>query len=174
MCSPFRRTRRITRRVLVGHQAGRRTEIENILRDAKHGAALRHLPSGCQQVNTTWMGCADRHQPRRLPPPAHRHPRTRRWTARLGHPGGQSHDRHPATSTPVRPRPSRAPRRRAHPPPATGPAAPHPTPRPTDSSLTRPHQPRTPPEPAPEATLGSLTCPTFDNTHHKTPKRSTS
>jgi hypothetical protein len=33
-----------------------RTEIENIFRDAKHGAALRHLPSGYPEVNTAWMG----------------------------------------------------------------------------------------------------------------------
>ena len=32
-----------------------RTEIENIFRDAKHGAALRHLPSGYPEVNTAWM-----------------------------------------------------------------------------------------------------------------------
>ena len=32
-----------------------RTSIENIFRDSKHGAALRHLPSGCEQVNTAWM-----------------------------------------------------------------------------------------------------------------------
>lgn len=32
-----------------------RTEIENVFRDAKHGAALRHLPSGHQRVNRAWM-----------------------------------------------------------------------------------------------------------------------
>ncbi|MGH3833182.1 MAG: hypothetical protein ACRDRS_22575, partial [Pseudonocardiaceae bacterium] len=32
-----------------------RTEIENMFRDAKHGAALRHLPSGYPEVNTAWM-----------------------------------------------------------------------------------------------------------------------
>jgi len=32
-----------------------RTSIENIFRDSKHGAALRHLPSGYEQVNTAWM-----------------------------------------------------------------------------------------------------------------------
>jgi hypothetical protein len=31
------------------------TSIENIFRDSKHGAALRHLPSGYTQVNTAWM-----------------------------------------------------------------------------------------------------------------------
>lgn len=32
-----------------------RTTIENIFRDSKHGAALRHLPSGYQEINTAWM-----------------------------------------------------------------------------------------------------------------------
>lgn len=32
-----------------------RTDIEDRIRDAKHGAALRHLPSGNQAVNTAWM-----------------------------------------------------------------------------------------------------------------------
>ena len=33
----------------------RRTDIEDRIRDAKHGAALRHLPSGNRAVNTAWM-----------------------------------------------------------------------------------------------------------------------
>jgi hypothetical protein len=37
------------------HWYRHRTSIENIFRDSKHGAALRHLPSGCEQVNTAWM-----------------------------------------------------------------------------------------------------------------------
>ena len=32
-----------------------RTDIEDRIRDAKHGAALRHLPSGDEAVNTAWM-----------------------------------------------------------------------------------------------------------------------
>ena len=32
-----------------------RTQIENLFRDAKHGAALRHLPSGYPEVNRAWM-----------------------------------------------------------------------------------------------------------------------
>jgi hypothetical protein len=32
-----------------------RTSIENLFRDSKHGAALRHLPSGHVEVNTAWM-----------------------------------------------------------------------------------------------------------------------
>jgi hypothetical protein len=32
-----------------------RTDIEDRIRDAKHGAALRHLPSGSRAANTIWM-----------------------------------------------------------------------------------------------------------------------
>jgi hypothetical protein len=32
-----------------------RTDIEDRIRDAKHGAALRHLPSGTRTANTVWM-----------------------------------------------------------------------------------------------------------------------
>ncbi|MGH3831433.1 MAG: transposase [Pseudonocardiaceae bacterium] len=39
----------------IEHWYRHRTEIENIFRDSKHGAALRHLPSGYPQVNTAWM-----------------------------------------------------------------------------------------------------------------------
>ena len=39
----------------VEHWYRHRTEIENVFRDAKHGAALRHLPSGYEQVNRAWM-----------------------------------------------------------------------------------------------------------------------
>ncbi|HZM80027.1 MAG TPA: IS1380 family transposase [Candidatus Limnocylindrales bacterium] len=35
-----------------------RTSIEDRIRDAKHGAALRHLPSGNKTVNTVWMWAA--------------------------------------------------------------------------------------------------------------------
>src|ERR1035437_5784871 len=37
------------------HWYRHRTSIENIFGDSKHGAALRHLPSGHEQVNTAWM-----------------------------------------------------------------------------------------------------------------------
>jgi hypothetical protein len=37
------------------HWYRHRTTVENIFRDSKLGAALRHLPSGCPQVNTAWM-----------------------------------------------------------------------------------------------------------------------
>jgi len=39
----------------VEHWYRHRTVIENIFRDSKHGAALRHLPSGSKDVNTAWM-----------------------------------------------------------------------------------------------------------------------
>jgi hypothetical protein len=37
------------------HWYRHRTAIENVFRDAKLGAALRHLPSGYPQVNKAWM-----------------------------------------------------------------------------------------------------------------------
>ncbi len=37
------------------HWYRHRTSVENIFRDSKHGAALRHLPSGCPEINTAWM-----------------------------------------------------------------------------------------------------------------------
>jgi hypothetical protein len=37
------------------HWYRHRTAIENMFRDAKHGAALRHLPSGYPEVNKAWM-----------------------------------------------------------------------------------------------------------------------
>jgi hypothetical protein len=42
----------------VEHWYRHRTTIENIFRDSKHGAALRHLPSGYPEVNTAWMWAA--------------------------------------------------------------------------------------------------------------------
>jgi hypothetical protein len=41
--------------VAVEHWYRQRTTIENIFRDSKHGAALRHLPSGYKEINTAWM-----------------------------------------------------------------------------------------------------------------------
>jgi hypothetical protein len=40
---------------VVEHWYRHRTAIENVFRDAKIGAALRHLPSGYPQVNKAWM-----------------------------------------------------------------------------------------------------------------------
>jgi hypothetical protein len=39
----------------VEHWYRHRTTVENIFRDSKLGAALRHLPSGYHQVNMAWM-----------------------------------------------------------------------------------------------------------------------
>jgi Transposase DDE domain group 1 len=39
----------------VEHWYRHRTQVENIFRDAKTGAALRHLPSGHPEVNRAWM-----------------------------------------------------------------------------------------------------------------------
>jgi len=39
----------------VEHWYRHRTSIENVFRDSKHGAALRHLPSGYREVNLAWM-----------------------------------------------------------------------------------------------------------------------
>jgi hypothetical protein len=41
--------------VAVEHWYRHRTTVENIFRDSKHGAALRHLPSGYPRVNMAWM-----------------------------------------------------------------------------------------------------------------------
>lgn len=43
------------RATAVEHWYRHRTQIENLFRDSKHGAALRHLPSGYPQVNQAWM-----------------------------------------------------------------------------------------------------------------------
>jgi Transposase DDE domain group 1 len=39
----------------VEHWYRHRTGIENVFRDTKHGAALRHLPSGRPELNRAWM-----------------------------------------------------------------------------------------------------------------------
>ena len=41
--------------VAAEHWYRHRTTVENIFRDSKPGAALRHLPSGYPQVNMAWM-----------------------------------------------------------------------------------------------------------------------
>jgi hypothetical protein len=42
----------------VEHWYRHRTSVENLFRDSKHGAALRHLPSGHEAVNRAWMWAA--------------------------------------------------------------------------------------------------------------------
>ena len=41
--------------IAVEHWYRHRTTVENLFRDSKLGAALRHLPSGYPQVNLAWM-----------------------------------------------------------------------------------------------------------------------
>jgi len=41
--------------IAAEHWYRHRTTVENIFRDSKLGAALRHLPSGYPQVNLAWM-----------------------------------------------------------------------------------------------------------------------
>ena len=43
------------RAAAVEHWYRHRTTVENIFRDSKHGAALRHPPSGYPRVNLAWM-----------------------------------------------------------------------------------------------------------------------
>jgi hypothetical protein len=47
-----------TKAAQVEHWYRHRTQVENLFRDTKHGAALRHLPSGHEQVNRAWMWSA--------------------------------------------------------------------------------------------------------------------
>jgi hypothetical protein len=43
------------RAAAIEHWYRHRTQVENIFRDAKHGGALRHLPSGHPEINTAWL-----------------------------------------------------------------------------------------------------------------------
>ena len=45
----------LAKAVAAEHGYRHRTTVENLFRDSKIGAALRHLPSGYPQVNTAWM-----------------------------------------------------------------------------------------------------------------------
>jgi hypothetical protein len=40
---------------VVEHWYRHQTQVKTILRDAKLGAAVRHLPSGYPRVNCAWM-----------------------------------------------------------------------------------------------------------------------
>ena len=89
---------------VVEHWYRHRTSIENVFRDSKHGAALRHLPSGYVGVNTAWMWGALLaatmagwlHQ---LTATEDRFGRLSGW----GHPRGQGDDRDPAPAPDQRP-----------------------------------------------------------------------
>ena len=143
------------------HWYRHRTAVENIFRDSKHGAALRHLPSGYEQVNTAWMWASHRRRDRRLAAPAHRPDIRRRTAGRARHPRRQGDDRHLAPDTDPHPRPAGEPRRAADhaPGPRRAPAARHPDhdPRPASPRLAgrRPAPPapaKPPPAPSPQAT----------------------
>ena len=158
----------------VEHWYRHRTQVENVFRDAKHGAALRHLPSGYPEVNRAWMWGALLaasltgwlHQLTATPAPDGGLTRARR-TRRPGH------DRHPAAPADPRPGPAGPPRRRAHPAPAAGlrPArrGPRPHPRPARDVLTPADSAPTPPGTTPpEATLGPSRCPHTETSPDKT------
>ena len=136
----------------VEHWYRHRTTVENIFRDSKHGAALRHLPSG-YQVNTAWMWGAL--LAATMAAWLHQLTATTRGEhpGRLGHPRRQSHDRHPPAPPHQHPCPARFPCRANDPAAATRPRParrnPRPTPGPPRDTLTtgryRPDQePRTP------------------------------
>ena len=110
--------------IAAEHWYRHRTTVENIFRDTKLGAALRHpplrIPPGQPGVD---VGGAARRDHGRLAAPAHRPHR------RPGHPGRsrrarrQGHDRHPALAADRRPRPADPPR---PPPDPAAPARPQP------------------------------------------------
>ena len=113
--------------IAAEHWYRHRTTVENIFRDSKLGAALRHLPSGYPQVNLAWMWGALL----AATMAAWLHQLTARHR-RAGHPGRarrarrQGHDRHLALAADRRPRPADPPR----PPPDPAAAArPQPAPR---------------------------------------------
>jgi hypothetical protein len=157
----------------VEHWYRHRTAIENIFRDAKLGAALRHLPSRYPHVNRAWLWGALLaasiagwlHQLTAMPG-------ARRPTARPRYPRRPSHDHHPAAPTDPGTRPHRPPRRRARPAPTTRTPPPRTSPRPatrtTHHVLTRPTAaPNTSGTPATRADTRAPTLPS----HRKTTAR---
>ena len=112
--------------IAAEHWYRHRTSIENLFRDSKLGAALRHLPSGYPQVNMAWM--SGRRRARRPEVPRHgasgphravhhlqrqqrqgRHPQRDRADPHHRQPGAG-----PA-SGPARPQPRALGRHRGHP-----------------------------------------------------------
>ena len=102
------------------HWYRHRTTVENIFRDSKLGAALRHLPSRIPPGQPGLdVGRAARRDHGRLAAPAHRHHRRRGHPGRARRARRQGHDRHPAVAADRRPRPADPPR----PPPGAAAAA---------------------------------------------------
>ena len=100
----------------VEHWYRHRTTVENIFRDSKHGAALRHLRISPGEPGLD-VGRAARRERGRLAAPAHRPHRGRGHPGRARRAPRQGHDRHLAVAAERGPRPADPPR----PPP--GPAA---------------------------------------------------
>ena len=110
--------------IAAEHWYRHRTTVENIFRDSKLGAALRHLPSGYPQVNLAWMWgallaasmAAWLHQLTARTAGEDIMPRARRARRK-------SHDRHLALAADRRPWPADPPR---PPPDPAAPARPRP------------------------------------------------
>jgi hypothetical protein len=137
----------------VEHWYRHRASIQTVFRDSKHGAALRHLPSGHRQVNLAWMWGAL--LAATIAGWLHHLTATTRPDGTLAGHGSrhrQSHDRHPAPAPGPRPRPPGPPRPRTHPTATTRPQPPRRGPRPPartpDTQLTTGPTAPTPPEPA--------------------------
>lgn len=79
----------------VEHWYRHRTQIENLFRDSKHGAALRHLPSGYPQVSKAWMWGALLAASMRTRPRPHPNPPTE---TTLGPPACPQPTNHPTES----------------------------------------------------------------------------
>jgi hypothetical protein len=96
--------------IAAEHWYRHRTTVENIFRDSKLGAALRHPLRISPGEPGLDVGSAARREYGRLAAPAHRR------HLRGGHPGRsrcarrQGHDRHPALAADRRPRPAGPPR----------------------------------------------------------------
>ena len=134
----------------------RRADIEDRIREAKLGAALRRLPSGDADINAVWMWAALL---------AGNLSVILQALAGLDH-GGRAHAARlrPATSpAAVRAGPGDPPRPRTHPAPAprppTTPRGPDPTTGPPAASLTTAARRPIPPEPATRSASGTSPCP---------------
>jgi Transposase DDE domain group 1 len=94
------------------HWYRHRTTVENLFRDSKLGAALRHLPRIPAGEPGLDVGGAAGREHGRLAAPAHRHHRRRGHPGRARRARRQGHDRHLAVAADRRPRPAGPPRPR--------------------------------------------------------------